>query len=143
VHARSHGRYGIRGVHAELTLGKGISVGHLQVGLTGRRRWKRILPDQVSADLVRRSFTSQEPNRLWVADLTEHRTRGGKVFCCVVLDTFSRRVVGWSFESSRTLALASNALGKAIDSRLEANAEPGTVIHSDQGLLVPDAGRTS
>ncbi|WP_150462762.1 IS3 family transposase [Nesterenkonia ebinurensis] len=144
VHAASHGRYGIRRVHAELTLGKGISVDHLQVGLlmqraglkglTGRRRWKRILPDQISTDLVKRNFPRQEPNRLWVTDLTEHRTREDKVFCCVVLDTFSRRVVGWSIDSSPTAALATNALGMAIDTRLGANAEPGTVIHSDQGV---------
>lgn len=144
VHAGSHGRYGIRRVHAELTLGKGISVGHLQVGLlmqraglkglTGRRRWKRILPDQISTDLVKRSFAHQEPNRLWVTDLTEHHTREGKVFCCVVLDTFSRRVEGWSIDSPPTAALATNALGMAIDTRLGANAEPGIVIHSDQGV---------
>lgn len=144
VHAASHERDGIRRVHAELTLGKGISVGHMQVGLlmrraglrglTGRRKWKQIMPDQIASDLVERSFTRQEPNRLWVTDLTEHRTREGKLFCCVVLDTFSRRVVGWSIDSSPTAALATNALGMAIDTRLGANAEPGTVIHSDQGV---------
>jgi transposase InsO family protein len=39
-------------------------------------------------------FTRSQPNRLWVTDITEHRTREGKVYCAVVLDTFSRRVVG-------------------------------------------------
>nr|WP_235181136.1 IS3 family transposase [Nesterenkonia sp. AN1] len=144
VHAASHGRYGVRRVHAELTMGQGIAVGHLQVGLlmrraglkglTGRRKWRRILPDQIATDLVQRGFTRQEPNRLWVTDLTEHRTREGKLFCCVVLDTFSRRVVGWSIDSSPTAALATNALGMAIDTRLGASPGQGTIIHSDQGV---------
>jgi transposase InsO family protein len=73
------------------------------------------------------------PNQLWVTDLTEHPTREGKVYCCVVLDTYSRRVVGWSIDASPTAALVTNALGMAIDGRLRKGAEPGTVIHSDQG----------
>ena len=60
---------------------------------------------------------------------TEHRTREGKVYCAVVLDVFSRRVVGWSIDSSPTSNLVTSALGMAIDSRSPA----GTVIHSDQG----------
>ena len=55
-------------------------------------------------------FTRKAPNRLWVIDITEHRTYEGKVYCAVVLDTFSRRVVGWSIDSSQTAALVTNAL---------------------------------
>jgi integrase len=51
-----------------------------------------------------------------------------------VLDTYSRRVVGWSIDASPTAALVTNALGMAIDSRLGQRTEPGTVIHSDQGV---------
>jgi transposase InsO family protein len=47
-----------------------------------------------SARLVKRQFTADGPNRLWVTDITEHPTREGKVYCCVVIDVFSRRVVG-------------------------------------------------
>ena len=65
-----------------------------------------------------------------MTDITEHPTREGKVFCCVVLDTFSRRVVGWSIDSLPTAALVTNALGMAISSR---NPDAGTLIHSDQG----------
>ena len=61
-------------------------------------------------DLVERMFTRKAPNRLWVIDITEHRTYEGKVYCAVVLDTFSRRVVGWSIDSSQTAALVTNAL---------------------------------
>jgi transposase InsO family protein len=60
---------------------------------------------------------------------TEHPTREGKVYCAVVLDVFSRRVVGWSIDASPTAALVTNALGMAIEER----RPDGTVIHSDQG----------
>jgi transposase InsO family protein len=63
---------------------------------------------------------------------TEHPTREGKVYCAVVLDVHSRRVVGWSIDSSQTAALATNALGMAISNRSSRPA--GTVIHSDHGV---------
>lgn len=55
-----------------------------------------------ASDRVDRDFARSDPNRLWVTDITEHRTREGKVYCAVVLDVFSRRVVGWSIESTAT-----------------------------------------
>jgi putative transposase len=144
VHAESKGTYGIQRVHAELTLGRGVQVGHNQVellmrraglqGLSGRRKWKRILPDTIATDLVEREFARSGPNQLWVTDITEHPTREGKVYCCVVLDTYSRRVVGWSRDASPTAALVTNALGMAIDVRLGRRSDAGTIIHSDQGV---------
>ena len=93
------------------------------------------------------------PNKLWVTDITEHPTREGKVFCCAVLDAFSRKIVGWSIDSTQTAALVTNALGMAIAGR-----DPDrTVIHSDRGTqftswvftqrvkeakLMPSVGRT-
>jgi putative transposase len=66
-----------------------------------------------------------------VTDITEHPTREGKVYCCVVLDVFSRRVVGWSIDSHQATPLVTNALGMAINNR---NPLPNqTVIHSDHG----------
>ncbi|GAA3745576.1 DDE-type integrase/transposase/recombinase [Micromonospora maritima] len=65
------------------------------------------------------------------SDITEHHTREGKLYCAVVLDTYSRRVVGWSIDASPTAALVTNPLGMAIDSRGPAD---GTIIHSDQGV---------
>jgi putative transposase len=53
------------------------------------------------------------------------------VYCAVVLDTFSRRVVGWSIDSSQTAALVTNALGMAIANR---DPQPGVIVHSDQGV---------
>jgi putative transposase len=144
THTESRGIYGCRRIHAELTLGRGITVGHGQVellmrraglqGVTGRPKWKRIKPDNIATDKVRRDFARSSPNQLWVTDITEHPTREGKVYCCVVLDTYSRRVVGWSIDASPTAALVTNALGMAIDTRLEKSTETGTIIHSDQGV---------
>src|SRR3954449_11096732 len=88
-------------------------------GVAGRRKWRRIRPDNIATDLVERTFARSGPDQLWVTDITEHPTREGKVYCCVVLDTYSRRVVGWSLDSSPTGALVTNALGMAIDSRLD------------------------
>ncbi|GGU76635.1 transposase [Lentzea flava] len=141
VHQASRGIYGSRRVHAELRLGRGIVVGHGAVellmrragivGVMGRPKWRRAKPDLIAEDLVNRDFTATEPNRKWLTDITEHHTREGKVYCAVVLDVYSRRVVGWSIDSSPTAALVTNALGMAIDSR---RPDGGTIIHSDQGV---------
>jgi putative transposase len=85
---------------------------------------------------VNRDFARTEPNRLWLTDITEHRTREGKVYCAVVLDAFSRRVVGWSIDSSQTANLVVNALGMAVENR---HAE-GVVIHSDHGTQYHERG---
>ena len=84
IHVESHEIYGARRIHAELTLGRGVVVGHNQVellmrraglqGLTGRRKWKRIRADDIATDLVERDFTRAGPNQLWVTDITEHPT---------------------------------------------------------------------
>jgi transposase InsO family protein len=144
VHVASRGTYGARRVHAELTLGRGLVVSHGTVellmhraniqGVTGRPRWRRSRPDLIAKDLVDRQFTRSEPNQLWVTDITEHHTREGKVYCAAVLDTYSRRIVGWSIDSSPSAALVTNALGMAIDSRAGAGADTGTIIHSDHGV---------
>ena len=84
-----------------------------------------------SLDLVQRDFRRDAPDLLWMTDITEHPTREGKVYCCVVLDAFSRRVVGWSIDSSQTAALVTNALGMAIANR---DPQSGGIIHSDHGV---------
>ena len=123
VHADSRGTYGARRVHAELVLGRGISVGHGAVemlmrqagitGITGRPKWRHAKPDNIAADLVQRSFARTSPDQLWVTDITEHPTREGKVYCCVVPGTYSRRVVGWPVDASPAAALVTSALGMA------------------------------
>jgi transposase InsO family protein len=142
VHLDSRGTYGARRVHAELTLGRGVTVGHNAVemlmrrnglqGLTGRASARRVATHVATAtDLVDRQFSRDQPNRLWVTDITEHPTREGKIYCAVVLDVFSRRVVGWSIDTSPTASLVTSALGMAIDQRRPPAGT--TVIHSDQG----------
>src|SRR4051812_37014378 len=86
-------------------------------GLPGNRRPRPRHETPTATDLVERMFTREAPNRLWVIDITEHRTYEGKVYCAVVLDTFSRQVVGWSIDSSQTAALITNALAMAIANR--------------------------
>ena len=141
IHQQSRGTYGAPRVHAELRLAQGITVGHNAVamlmkraglaGLSGNRSpRRRIRPVDTPADLVDRKFARFEPDQLWVTDITEHPTREGKVYCAVVLDVFSRRVVGWSIDNSATSGLVTSALGMAIRNR---QPHPGTVIHSDQG----------
>ncbi len=139
VHDESRQTYGARRVHAELVLGRKMTVARCTVelvmrrlglaGLPGRPRYRKIPNTPTASDLVNRDFARTEPNRLWLTDITEHRTREGKVYCAVVLDAFSRRVVGWSIDSSQTANLVVNALGMAIENR---QAE-GVVIHSDHG----------
>jgi transposase InsO family protein len=125
VHLDSRGTYGARRVHAELTLGHGLEVGRCAVEmlmaraglarLSGRPRLRRLRHVATAGDLVERQFRREEPDRLWVTDITEHPTREGKVYCAVVLDVFSRRVVGWSIDASPTATLVTNALGMAIE----------------------------
>lgn len=101
-------------------------------GATGRPKFRRgRRPEATAADLVQGQFARAGPNQLWVTDITEHPTREGKLYCAVVLDACSRRVVGWSIDATPTAALVTNALGMAIESRRPA---VGTLIHSDQGV---------
>ncbi len=141
IHEQSRGTYGALRVHAELRLGHGITVGHNAVailmrkaglsGLSGNRSpRRRTRPADTPTDLVDRNFGRHEPDQLWVTDITEHPTREGKVYCAVVLDVFSRRVVGWLIDNTATSGLVTSALGMAIGNR---QPDPGTVIHSDQG----------
>jgi len=101
-------------------------------GLLGNRRprAKHVTPSV--ADLVERNFTRRARDPLWVTDITEHLTWEGKVYCAVVLDTFSRPEVGWSIDASPTAALTTNALAMAIGNR---SLRPGgTIIDSDHGV---------
>jgi len=142
VHRASGGTYGAHRVTAELKHGRGISVGHNAVELIMRQLGIRGLPTRrlprgatvgkvTSLDLVRREFRQRGPNRLWMTDITEHPTREGKIYCCVVLDAFSRLVVGWSIDSSQTTTLVLNALGMATRRR---NPEDDLIVHSDRGV---------
>ncbi len=67
-------------------------------GITGRKayRRKRKAKGEIADDLVDRKFSPTEPDHLWMADITEHPTGGGKVYVAVVMDAWNREVIGWS-----------------------------------------------
>jgi putative transposase len=142
VHRDSGGVYGAHRVTAELRFGRQIIAGHNAVaaimrelgirGLPNRRLPRNARVGNVSCgDLVRRDFRRDAPDQLWMTDITEHPTREGKIYCCVVLDAYSRRVVGWSIDSTQTTVLVTNALGMATRRRDPAG---GLVLHSDRGV---------
>ena len=141
VHADSRGTYGSRRVHAELTKGRGVHVSRVLVtilmhdakiaGIPGPRKVKRVKGTPTSDDLVQRKFERSSLDELWVTDITEHPTREGKVYCCCVLDTCSRRIVGWSIDSVQDSQLVVNALDMAIKQR---RVKRGSVVHADHGV---------
>ncbi len=140
VHIASRGTYGYRRVHAEMTMGMDVSVSSRLVftlmhdaglyGLPGPARVKRLRGVVTAGDLVNRKFHRMKPNELWVTDITQHRTREGWVYCCCVLDSFSRKIVGWSIDSSPDTRLVLNALDMAIKTR---DPAPGGIVHADHG----------
>lgn len=144
VHAESRGTYGWPRVTAELTLGLGLTVNHKRVarlmreaglqGLYRRRRRGCTIRDpdgQPSADRVNRQFTVEEPDRLWLTDITEHPTAEGKFYCAAVMDAYSRLIVGWSMAEHMRTELVTDALGMAIVRRRP--DDDSTILHSDQG----------
>jgi putative transposase len=130
-------------VHAELRLGLDIWVGRKRVarlmgaaGLQGchRRRLRGLTRRDPQAaptpDLVERNFTPPAPDRLWVADITQQRTGEGWLYLAVVLDAFSRRIVGWSMADHLRTDLVLDALDMAIAQREPA---AGLIHHTDHG----------
>jgi putative transposase len=143
VHANSRCTYGAPRVHAELRA-TGTRVGKKRVarlmraaGLAGRcpKRFRRTTirattPAAQPPDLVRRDFNPSEPDRLWISDITYVRTWEGWLYLAVILDAFSRRVVGWALADHLRTELATDALHMALTSRQPA---AGLVHHSDRG----------
>ena len=140
-HAASRGTYGAPRVHADLAA-EGIHVGEKRVarlmrnaGLEGisPRKWVtttiRSEGDPVAQDLVKREFKADAPDKLWVSDITYVPTRAGFLYLAVVLDVWSRKVVGWSMSPSLATPLVLAALEMAVRQR----QPKGTVHHSDQG----------
>jgi putative transposase len=142
VHAESKQTYGWPRVHAELRH-RGVIASRKRIarlmrgaGLSGmvrrRRRGTTVsVPGIATApDLVRRDFAPAAPNRLWVADLTEIQTWEGKLYLAVVIDCFSRRVVGWAMAEHRRTELVVDALHMALWQR---RPDLGLIHHSDRG----------
>jgi putative transposase len=128
-------------VHAELTKARSVHVSLNLVtllmaqagiaGLPGPARVRRIKGTPTADDLVERKFARDELDELWVSDITEHRTREGKVYCCAVMDTCSRRIIGWSIDSVQDAQLVVNALDMAIRQR---KVMRGSIVHADHGV---------
>jgi len=140
-HARSRGVYGAPNILEDLR-DEGIRVGKKRVarlmqaqGLRGvcRRRYvvttTRDAQAQPSADLVQRQFVADAPNKLWVADITYIPSWAGFLYLAVVLDAFSRRIVGWSMAEHLKTGLVLATLNMAIGQR----RPRGVVHHSDHG----------
>ena len=84
----------------------------------------------VHDDLVRRVFTAERLNELWLADITEHRTLEGKLYLCAVKDACSGRIVGYSISDRMKARLAVDAITSAAARR---GSVAGCVVHSDRG----------
>jgi putative transposase len=141
IHRQSRGTYGRPRVQAELKE-EGVHIGckrvtrlMRQAGLQGASRRKRCRTTvrdrdaRPAPDLVDRHFSVEGPDQLWVADITYIPTWAGFLFLAVVLDAFSRRIVGWAMANHLRTELVLDALNMALGQR-----RPQAVIHhSDQG----------
>lgn len=140
IHVASRGTNGYRRVRAEPTLGVGITVCRRAVsvlmtlagiyGLPGPVRIKQLRGVATADDVANRKFHRLARNELWVNDIAQHSTREGWLYCCAVLDAFSRRIVGWSMDSKADATLVVNALNMAIRNR---RPVPGVIVHADHG----------
>ncbi|MCB9682663.1 MAG: IS3 family transposase [Alphaproteobacteria bacterium] len=141
IHTTSRGTYGRPRIHAELRF-EGRQVGVKRVarlmrihGLEGASRRKghrttvRGRERHGIPDLVDRNFAASSPDQLWVADITYVPTWSGFIFLAVVVDAFSRKVVGWAMASHMRTSLVLDALDMALGQR----QPKGVVHHSDQG----------
>jgi putative transposase len=142
IHQRSRGTYGVPRVHVELAADHGVRCSRkrvarlmraLQLEGVHRRKFVRTTRrDDTLApapDLVRRNFNPLGPNQLWVSDITYVPTWAGFLYLAVVVDAFTRRVVGWRMSDSLETEVVLGALEMALHNR-----RPTEVIHhSDRG----------
>jgi putative transposase len=142
IHRESRGTYGAPRIHVELHE-QGQRIGRKRVarlmramsvaGVSRRRSFNTTQRDPAArpaADLVDRKFTAAGPNQLWVADITFIPTLIGFLYLAVVLDVWSRKIVGWAMSSRITTRIVLDALTMALEQRRPAE---GVVHHSDQG----------
>jgi len=142
IHRKSKGCYGSPPIHAELREEHGLCIGRKRVarlmreaGLQGVKPRAYVITTrsaagiEAKADLVNRNFRASAPDQLWVADITYIPTWAGFVYLAMVLDVFSRKVVGWTIESHLKTELVLAALNAAVTQR-----RPDLVVfHSDHG----------
>ena len=142
IHRRSRDTYGAPNIHAELADDHGIRVGRKRVarlmrqnGIRGATLRKYVVTTQSdpqaakAIDLVERRFFADAPDQLWVADMTYIPTWSGWLYLAMVLDVYSRKIVGWAMDTSIRTELILDALQMAVSQR-----QPrGVIHHSDRG----------
>ncbi|MBU3064248.1 IS3 family transposase [Nocardia sp. NEAU-G5] len=144
IHLRSRGSYGRRRIQAALLSECDMVVNHKlihsimgELQLSGlplqKGRKPNLLGVHTPSDLVNRMFVANKPNELWCTDITEHPTRDGKVYCCAILDCFSKKVVGRSFSTIPDAALVNNAVNMAVRERKRYH---GAILHADHGTQI-------
>jgi putative transposase len=151
IHRRSRGVYGSPMIHAELADQHGIRIARKRVarlmrtaGLRGASLRRFVVTTRAdprasrAVDLVDRRFHADGPDRLWVADITYIPTWSGFLYLAMVLDVYSRRIVGWAMETHLRTELILSALEMALAQR----RPQGVVHHSDRGCQ-PGVNRSS
>ena len=142
IHAQSRQHYGI--VKAWKALNQaGIACGRDRVarlrrahGMYARRRQRFVVTTRskhrywIAPNRLDRNFTVAAPNRAWVGDVTFIATRAGWLYLSVLLDLYSRKVVGWSMSNSNNGQLVQDSLAMAVEQR---RPEPGLIHHTDRG----------
>jgi putative transposase len=137
------GRYGAPRIERELrhrghhTSKKRVAASMVRQGLRSRprRHWHRTTDSNhtqpIAPNLLNRNFTAKAPDQVWVADTTYLPVVGGFIYLCVILDLFSRKVVGWSVADRLDAELSGEALQRALATRRPA---PSLLFHSDRGI---------
>lgn len=87
--------------------------------------------NHLSDNLLNRNFKATRPNEKWVSDITYIKVEKGHVYLAVIMDLFSRKIIGWSLDTTMTNQLIIDALNMALKSR---DVEPGLILHSDRGV---------
>lgn len=145
LHAESFGAYGIRRIVRTLKH-QGITVNRKRIrrlmkslGIQGKNAPKKrftVTTDSnhtnpIAENYLRREFVQPAPNKAWVTDITYIWTEEGWLYLAVVIDLFSRMVVGWAISAHITASLVCIALEKALAKR---KPPPGVLLHSDRGV---------
>ncbi len=144
VHVQSRQAYGAKKTWLALKL-QGVACGkhsvarlRKQAGIEARRkrRFRITVENHATApaapNLVQQQFKVAEPDRIWVGDMTFIRTRQGWLYLAVLLDLYSRRVIGWSMSDRPDLTLILNAFNMALEQR---RPRAGLIHHTDQGPI--------
>jgi putative transposase len=148
IHVRSREAYGVVKTQRALRE-EGIDCGHNRIarlrqvsGIVAKRVRRFRLSyaarnsEPAAPNLLERNFVIDQPNRVWVGDITFIPTREGWLHLAVLLDLYSRRIVGWAMGDRQNRQLAIDALTMAIEQR---QPEPGLIHHTDQGTLYATA----